>query len=338
MFPYEISPAHDVVLKSISKKFQNALINRTSFQNIIDNEFNELKYTLPLALKDLVDFYEINKVQDTNNIGIKDLPFEEITIQSAEAKGDCATILLTRKLKNIHDLKVGVICDNSDSIKANQNLIKLKATSETFEAIGLDKNDFNNIIMAKYLSYYFLSSVGKNQLILCLERKENQSFKTLKISRLKELSIPIALNIRYLVENIENQIYWHDAERYSSQLDNSTSMFNTFDKIMDSLVSENQQTHYVSRNLFTTREFGFLLAQYIVNKPLFSKLNISVVLESMVHYGLFESHQQSSWNDVPIEFYSPHHEIEGDIIIVIKLFEQPLRLPENAKIIYLKEK
>ncbi|MFJ7921561.1 hypothetical protein ACIQ6U_17585 [Lysinibacillus fusiformis] len=337
MFPYEISPAHDVVLKSISKKFQNALINRTSFQNIIDNEFNELKYTLPLALKDLVDFYEINKVQDTNNIGIKDLPFQEIMIQSAEAKDDCATILLTRKLKNIHDLKVGVICDNTDSIKANQNLIKLKATTETLEAIGLDKNDFNNIIIAKYLSYYFLSSVGKKQLIQCLERKENHSFKTLKISRLKELYVPIALNIRYLVESIETQIYWHDAERYSSQLDDTTSLFNTFDKIMDSLVSENQHTHYVPKNLFTKREFGFLLAQYIINKPLFSKLNISVVLESMVHYGLFESHQQSSWNDVPIEFYSPHHEIEGDIIIVIKLFEQPLRLPENAKKIYLKE-
>lgn len=338
MFPYEFSPAHDVVLNSLSKQFQNALISRTSFQNIIDNEFIELKYTLPLEFGDLVEFYEINKMQDTGNFGKKDLPFEEVMMQNTEVTDDCATLLLPRKLKDIHDLKVGIICDDPESIKVNQNLIKLRASTETLEAIGLDKNDFNNLIVAKYLAYYFLSSVGKEQLVQCLVRKVNHSFKTLKISHLKQLQIPISLNIRHVIENIETQIYWHDAERYSNQLDNSAAMFDTFETIIESLSNNIPSTHYVPENLFTICEFGFLLAQYLVNKPFYHDLDISVVLESMVHYGLFERHQQQNWDDVPIEFYSPHHEIEGDIIIVIKQFEQPLLLPPHAKIIYLKER
>lgn len=162
MLPYEISSAHDVVLNSLSKQFQNALISRTSFQNIIDDEFNELKYTLPLQLEDLVDIYEINKIQDDDNSGKKDLPFEEVMMLDNEIKDDCATLLLPRKLKDIHDFRVGIICDDPESIKTNQNLIKLKVNTETLEAIWLHKYDFNDLIIAKYLSYYFYHHVEKS--------------------------------------------------------------------------------------------------------------------------------------------------------------------------------
>ncbi|MGE7673495.1 hypothetical protein ACQKMV_07955 [Lysinibacillus sp. NPDC094403] len=338
MLPFEISPAHDIVLNSLSKQFQNALINRASFQNIIDKTFNDLKYTLPLELEDIVDFYEINKTQDANNLGKKDLPAEEVIFTNLEIREDLATILLTRKLKDITDFKIGIICKNAESIEVNQNLLKLKVNTETFEVIGLNKNDFNSLIIAKYLYYYFVSSVGKEQLAQCLEVIENKPLKTLKVGQLKQLQIPIYPNLRYVVENIETQINWHDADRFSNQLDHLTTLFDSFESIIGDLANNHHLTYLVPKDLFTSREFGFLLAQYLVNTPFYCDINISVVLESMVHYGLFERHQQKNWDDVPIEFYSPHHEIEGDIIIIIKNFEQALHLPAQAKLIYLEER
>lgn len=94
----------------------------------------------------------------------------------------------------------------------------------------------------------------------------------MNISSLKQLEIPIAIRMPYVVENIETQIYWHDAERYSKQLDDSAIMFNTFETILRSLANNNSYTHYVPENLFTIREFAFLLAQYIVNTPLYKDL------------------------------------------------------------------
>lgn len=338
MLPYEISPAKDKVLNYLSRQFQNAIINRVSFQDIINNTFNDQKHTLPLELEDIVDFHEINKTQDTCNLGKKDLPVEAVMIKNKDLIDDYATILLTRKFKDITDFKLGIICENAELIKANQNLLKLNVNAERLEAIGFNEKDFNSLFLAKYLAYYFLSSVGKEQLARCFETKENKSSKTLKVSQLKQLQIPIPLNIRYVVESIESQIYWQDAERYSNQFDNCASLFESFEAIIEDLDNNQHLTCHIPKDLFTTREFGFLLALYLVNRPLFSNLNISVVLESMVHYGLFERHQQNYWGDIPIEFYSPHHEVEGDIIIVIKQFEQLLNLPLHAKIIYLEER
>lgn len=336
MLPYELSPPHNAVLSSISQQFQRALLDRAPFQDIIDNTFNELKYTLPLDLEDLVEIHKINEQQDENNLDKKDLPLEGVIFKDREANDGNATILLTRVFNDINDFRIGIICDDANQLKVNQNLIKLQVTTEIFEEIGFEMNNFSELILAKYLAYYFLSSHGKEQLALCFEKKDGKSFNTFKISKVKALQIPIPLNPRFVVHEMERQIYWHDAERYSTQLDFSKTMFEMFEKIINSLSINESSSHYVSKNLFTTREFGFLLAQYVVNKPLFRDFNVSVVLESMVHYGLFERHHQKVWDDIPIEFYSPHHEVEGDIIIVIQQFKQPLHLPENAKIIYLK--
>lgn len=336
MLPYEISSAHDVVLNYLSKQFQQALISRTSFQNIIDTEFDELKYSLPLELEAIMEFHEINKVQSEDNLGKKDLPSEEILVPNREVKEDCATILIPRKLKDIDELRAGIICADPKTIKVNQNLIKLTVTTEILDEIGFDKYNLSHLTIAKYVCYYFLSSQGKAQLKSYFESNENQSFKSLRMNRLKHFHIPLALNLNSIVENIEAQIYWHDAERFSAQLDHSSSMFKEFDAIITLLATNDSFTHYAPKNLFNAREFSILLAMYTANLPNYQNLNISVVLESLVHYDLFENHFAESYEDLPIEFYGPHHEVRGDIIIVIEKFKQPLKLPVNAKIIYIK--
>ncbi|MER2192140.1 MAG: hypothetical protein ABS951_14360 [Solibacillus sp.] len=81
-----------------------------------------------------------------------------------------------------------------------------------------------------------------------------------------------------------------------------------------------------------------MFAQYLMGLPTHKHLEISVVLESFIHYELFERHQEQEWDDTPIEFYSPIHDIEGDLIIVIQKSKQKLNLPLSAKIIYIKER
>lgn len=336
MLPYEISPAHNNVLHSLSKSFQHALLERLPFQEIIDNTIDGLKYSMNIPLEDLITIYEVNKLSDDQSLGKKNLHSENIMLNEFES--DSATLLITRIIKNLDDLKVGILCESTDNISVNQNLIKADVSTDLLIDIGMDKEKLSNVNLAKYLAYYFLSTKGKKQLMSCIEKSDNRKFETLKISALKLLNIPIALNPGYLVEEIERHIHWQDAERFSNQFDFSEVLFKIFNDIVNELSNSNTLNFMIPKSQFTLREFGLLLAQYFVGLPAFDDLEISVVLESFVHYGVFVQNRAQDFEHFPLEFYSPHDQIDGDVIIVLQQFEQKLRLPEKANIIYLRER
>lgn len=337
MLPHESSPAKNIVLSSLSSNWQNALLDRASFQDIIDNTFNNLKHTFNLKLEDFLIFSDITKTTDSNCLGKKDLPTEGILFSDKEITNEPTSILLTRKFKSIQEFKVGIIHDEYNSVKVNQNLLKGNVNCEFLYEIGLDKDDYTSLIFSKYIAYYFLSTAGKNSLQQCLESTESAVLQTLKISRLKQLPIPLCPNIRYVVEEIENQIYWRDAEKYSKQLDHSAAMFEDFETIITNLSATQEITYTVSSELYSAREYSLMLAQYLANTPPYNELNISVILESFMHYVIFERHHAIKWENEPIEFYSPNDSVGGDIIIVVKLFNQPLNIPKKSKIIFIEE-
>lgn len=336
MLPYEISPAHNNVLHSLSKSFQHALLERLPFQEIIDNTFDGLNYSMNIPLEDLITISEVNKLSDDQSIGKKNLHSENIMLNDSES--DRATLLITRIFKNLDDLKVGILCESAENISVNQNLIKADVSTDLLIDIGMDKEKLSNINLAKYLAYYFLSTKGKKHLMSCIEKSKTKQFESLKISALKLLNIPISLNPGYLVEEIERHIHWQDAERFSNQLDFSEVLFKIFDDIVKELSNSNTPNYMIPKSQFTLREFRLLIAQYFVVLPAFDDLEISVVLESFVHYGLFNRYHAQDFEHLPLEFYSPHDQIDGDVIIVLQQFEQKLRLPDNAKVIYLKER
>lgn len=335
MLPFEISPAKKILLNSLSQNWQKAILDTAPFQQIIDRTFEELKHTIPVYLDNMIHFSEIEEDYVSSNLGKGDLPLNKIYF--TEVKDNSVLLLMSRKMKDIETLRVGVYNDDSTVMKLNQNILKMKVSADFFDAIGFEKYMSSELIFSKYIAYYFLSTAGKQQLSTCLQ-SETDVMKSLKISKLKQLEIPVSLNVPYVVEKIEEQIYFSNADHYFNQLDNSKSMFEAFEAILTD-VSTNDVTQFkADKKLFTAREFAILLARYIVNSPHYTDLDVSVVLESFVHYSRFVKLHDSEWEDEPIEFYGPHHEIEGDIIIVIKHFEQNWDIPGNAKVIFIEER
>ncbi|WCH47026.1 hypothetical protein [Lysinibacillus sp. OF-1] len=335
MLPFEISPAKKILLNSLSQNWQKAILDTAPIQQIIDRTFEELKHTMPVYLDNMIHFSEIEKDYVSSNLGKGDLPLNKIHF--TEVKDNSVLLLMSRKMKDIETLRVGIYNDDSTVMKLNQNILKMKVRADFFDAIGFEKYMSSELIFSKYIAYYFLSTAGKQQLSTCLQ-SETDVMKSLKISKLKQLEIPVSLYVPYVVEKIEEQIYFSNADHYFNQLDNSKSMFEAFEAILTD-VSTNYVTQFkADKKLFTAREFALLLARYIVNSPHYTDLDVSVVLESFVHYSRFVKLHDSEWEDEPIEFYGPHHEIEGDIIIVIKHFEQNWGIPGNAKVIFIEER
>ncbi|MCY9545470.1 hypothetical protein [Lysinibacillus xylanilyticus] len=337
MLPYEISPAKNILLNSLSQNWRKAILDTAPFQQIIDRTFEELKHTMPVCLDDILQFLKIEKYYVSSNSGKGDLPLNKIYFTDTEVKDDSVLFLMSCKMKDIENLRVGICNNDSTVVKVNQNILKMKVKADYIDAIGCEKFTSSELIFSKYIAYYFLSTAGKQQLSTCLQ-SETSVMKSLKISKLKQLEIPISLNVPYVVEKIEEQIYFNDADHYFNQLDNSKSMFEAFEAILTDVSTNDVIQFKADKRLFTAREFALLFARYIVNSPHYTDLDVSVVLESLVHYSRFVKLHDSEWEDEPIEFYGPHHEIEGDIIIVIKHFEQKWDLPENAKIIFIEER
>lgn len=335
MLPYEISPAKNAVLSTLSVNWQGSLLNRLSFQEIIDSTFENLKHTLTVKLDDVLKFYEISKEKSSNSLGKKDLLFENVVLSDAKFNSEKVTILITRKIKDIHDVKIALINSKPREVIVNQNLLKFKVDINALYDAGFDESEITRETFSKYIAYYLLSTKGKAQLAKCFDT--NDVLQTLKISYLKELYIPFYPRIKYVVEEIENQIHWKDAENYSNQIDHSESMFKAFESIIASLKKSSNTTYFVQKDLFTANEFGLMLAKYLANTPFYDDIMISVILESAVHYRLFEIYQEKDWEEETVEFFSPNQEIEGDIIIVIRKLNQRLDLPKHAKIIYLEE-
>ncbi|WP_427071283.1 hypothetical protein [Lysinibacillus fusiformis] len=337
MLPYEISPAKNILLNFLSQNWQKAILDTTPFQQIIDRTFEELEHTIPVCLDDILQFSEIEKDYVSSSLGKGDLPLNKIYFTDTEVKDNSVLLLMSHKMKDIENLQVGICNDDSTVVKVNQNILKMKVIADFLDVIGFEKYTGSELIFSKYIAYFFLSTVGEQQLSTCLQ-SEIPVMKSLKISKLKQLEIPVSLNVPYVVEKIEEQIYFSDADHYFNQLDNSKSMFEAFEAILTD-VSTNDVTQFkADKKLFTAREFALLLARYIVSSPHYTDLDVSVVLESFVHYSRFVKLHDSEWEDEPIEFYGPHHEIEGDIIIVIKHFEQNWDIPENAKVIFIEER
>lgn len=336
MLPYEISPAKKILLNSLSQNWQKAILDTAPFQQIIDRTFEELKHTMPVYLDDMIHFSKIEKDYVSSNLGKEDLPLNKVYFTDTEVKDNSILLLMSRKIKDIENLRVGIYNDDSTVMILNQNILKMKVRADFFDAIDFKKYMSSELIFSKYIAYYFLSTAGKQQLSTCLQ-SETDVMNSLKISKLKQLEIPVSLNVPYIVEKIEEQIYFSNADHYFNQLDNSKSMFEAFEAILTD-VSTNDVTQFkADKKLFTAREFALLLARYIVNSPHYTDLDVSVVLESFVHYSRFVKLYDSEWEDETIEFYGPHHEIEGDIIIIIKHFEQNWDTSENAKVIFIEE-
>lgn len=338
MLPYEISSAKNAVLSTLSVKWKDSLLNRLSFQEIIDNTFENLKHTLTVKLDDVLKFYEIAKEKSSNSLGKRDLLFENIVLSDAKFNSEKITILITRKIKNIHDVKIALVNNKPSEVIVNPNLLKFKVDINALYDAGFDESEITRETFSKYIAYYLLSTKGKAQLEKCFDTNENDVLQTLKISYLKELYIPFYPRIKYVVEEIENQIHWKDAENYSNQIDHSESMFKAFESIIASLKNSSSTTYFVQKDLFAANEFGLMLAKYLANTPFYDDIMISVVLESAVHFRLFEIYQEKDWEEETVEFFSPNQEIEGDIIIVIRKPNQRLDLPKHAKIIYLEER
>lgn len=337
MLPYEISPAKNAILNTLSVNWQSSLLNRPSFQKIIDSTFKNLKHTLTIKLDDVLKFYEFSKEKSSSSLGIKDLPFENIILSDIKFKSKKITILITRKIKDINDVKIALVNNKPSKVNANQNLLKFKVDINALYDAGFVESEITRKTFSKYIAYYLLSTKGKSQLAKCFDTNENDALQTLKINHLKELYIPFYPRIKYVVEEIENQIHWKDAENYLNQIDHSESMFKAFESIIASFKNSSSTSYFVQKDLFTAKEFGLMLAKYLANTPFYEDLMISVVLESAVHYHLFEIYQEKDWEEEIVEFFSPHQEINGDIIIVIRKPNQLLNLPKHAKIIYLEE-
>lgn len=337
MLPYEISPAKNAVLSTLSVNWQSSIINRLSFQEIVDGTFENLKHTLTVKLDDVLKFYEISKEKSSNSLGKKDLLSENIVLSDAKFNSEKITILITRKVKDIHDVKIALVNSKPSEVTINQNLLKFKVDINALYNAGFDESEITRETFSKYIAYYLLSTKGIAQLAKCFDDNDDV-LQTLKISYLKELYIPFYPRIKFVVEEIENQIHWKDAENYSNQIDHSESLFKDFEFIIASLKNSSNTTYFVQKDLFTAKEFGLMLAKYLANTPFNDNLMISVVLESAVHYRLFEIYQEKDWEEETVEFFSPHQEIEGDIIIVIRKPNQHLNLSKHSKIIFLEER
>lgn len=337
--PYEINKPEEYVLQEISENFKNSILNRKEVNEIIDSELTNAMATLPLKLEDFIHFEEISQRAVANSYGKSELPDEGILICDIEGH-DSVTILLSRKLKQIDDLKVGLIPNDDNLINVNQNLIKLEVVTGFLEEIGFDLERTNSIDISKYLAYYFLSSIGKRQLVVALETKGLNPVKTLKINKLKEIEIPLPIKeIPYIVKRIDEQINWHDTKYYSKQFDNSAELFQQFKDLSMRLEHEKKVTYFVDVSLFEIREFGLYLARYIDGNNLGNCIRIGVVLESWIHLALFSRQDEKSWEWTSVEFYKPIDKIDADIVIVIHQLDdcESLNVSENAKVIYIKE-
>ncbi|UKJ44679.1 hypothetical protein [Lysinibacillus sp. ACHW1.5] len=297
-----------------------------------------MKHTSTVKLDDVLIFYEFSKEKSSNSLRIKDLLFENVVLSDDKSNSEKITILITRKIKYIHDIKIALVNNKTSKVIVDYNLLKFKVDINAFYDAGFEESEITRETFSKYIAYYLLSTKGKAQLAKCFDTNENDVIQTLNISYLKEICIPFYPRIKYVVEEIENQIHWKDAENYSNQLDYSESMFKAFESIIASLKNSSTTTYFVQKDLFTANEFGLMMAKYLANTPFYDDIMISVVLESAVHYRLFEIYQEKDWEEETVEFFSPHQEIEGDIIIVIRKPNQRLNLPKHAKIIYLEER
>lgn len=335
MFPDEITSAEYAVLTTLSTKWKSSLLEKLSFQEVIDTIFENLTHTLFMKLEDVLIFSEIEKGTDNNRLSKRDFPIENIMIESEIQRNNIATLLITRKLAEIDDIRVSVIAAPPDSINVNQNILKATVDLNCFKDVGF-KTDFLSI--TKYIAYYLLSTHGKKALDNILETNTtNKVIRTLKIDCLKEIQIPFFPNISYVVDEIDQKTNWDNADKQYKQLDTVASLFESFSNIVVQLNTATNLTVKVPADLYSAREFGLLLAQYLVNKNEFNQLEISVVFESLVHYGLFDRNEAAHWEHESLTLYSPNEAIEGDIVIVLRKPRQKLLISKGSKIIYLEE-